>query len=203
MTNTQLAELFLVKLYELAESRGHMTVHGLNQIARQFGVTDASKVFNIAKSLEGRGLITALFTHDLTVSACITGDGSLFVEQGGATGVIGEFRRSPAQFIVDNSTHFHGPVSGSNVAVRSTVGSQEVAGNVETLLRAITDRLAADSSLDETRLRELQQDVEGLRLELQRSSPRRGVLRELLSTLSDVSSIAQLAVELQTALGAF
>jgi hypothetical protein len=200
MTNTQLAELLLVRLYDLAESGGHMTLHELNPIAKELGVTDSMKVFNIAKSLEQRGLIKGAFGRN--VSACFTGNGSMFVEQGGDTGIIEEFRHSPARFIVDQSTHFYGPVSGSNVAAHSTVGSQGVAdSNVERLLKAIVDRLAADSSLDETRRSELRQDIEALRSELQRSSPRRGMLRELLSTLSDVSSIAQLATQLQAALG--
>ena len=200
MTNTELAELFLLRLYDLAEAGGYSRFHSLDEIAHEFGVTDRMKVFNIGKSLENRGLITPAFTHDGS-SACINGDGALFAEQGGSTGVIAAFRRDPGRFLisVDQSTHFHGAVSGSNIAIHSDVESQQAAlpAGVENVLKAIADRLTADSSLDERRRGELQRDVEAIRSELYRSQPRRGVLRELLGTLADVSSIGQFVIQLQ------
>lgn len=200
MTNTELAELFLLKLYDLAEAGGYSRSHSLDEIAREFGVTDHMKVLNIGESLASRGLITPGFSHDGS-SAFINGDGALFVEQGGTTGVIEAFRRDPGRFLisVDQSTHFHGPVSGSNIAVHSTVGSQEATlpAGVEKVLGAIADRLATDASLDERQRGELVRDVEAIRSELHRAGPRKGLLRELLATLSDVSSIGQFVVQLQ------
>jgi hypothetical protein len=57
-------------------------------------------VRNVAKSLESRGLIQAVFTDGGTVHASITGDGALLVEQSGNTGVIPAFRSNPNRFLV-------------------------------------------------------------------------------------------------------
>ncbi len=102
MTNIELAELFVLRLYDLAEAGGYSRFHSLDEIAKEFGVTDRVKGFNIGKSLEKRGLITPVFTHAGS-SACINGDDALFVEQGGSTGVIPTFRCNPERFLVSVS----------------------------------------------------------------------------------------------------
>ena len=71
--------------------------HNLDDIARDFGVTDQIKVLNIGKSLESKGLIHTAFTMT-TNAARISGDGALFVEQGGQTGVIEAFGANLAGF---------------------------------------------------------------------------------------------------------
>ncbi len=57
MNTSELAELFLTSLYDLAETKGHGNMFSLNDIAKQFGVTDQTKISNTAKSLESRNLI--------------------------------------------------------------------------------------------------------------------------------------------------
>ena len=203
MTNSELAELFLVRLYDLAEAHGYARFHSLDAIAEEFGVSDSMKIFNIGKSLANRGLITPAFTHGNT-SASINGDGALFVEQGGSTGVISDFRQHPERFriSVDQSTHFHGAVSGSNIAVHSAEVNQHTTlpTEIDALLKAINERLAADSTLGDKQRGELLKDVETVRTELQRSVPRKGILREVLGSLGDVSSIGQFVLQLQEVL---
>ena len=100
MTNTELSELLLVRLYDLAESEGHFKLHDLNETAQEFGITDMARVFRLAQALEGRGLITGAFASGPSVHASITGEGTLFVEQGGNTGIIKDYREHPQSFTV-------------------------------------------------------------------------------------------------------
>jgi hypothetical protein len=199
MTTTQLTELLLLRLYDLANSRGHGEPIDLAAVAEEFGETDQMKVYTAGTILQSRGLIRAAFRYGGAIDAWITGDGELFVEQGGTTGVISAFRRDPSGFVsVDQSTHFHGPVSGSNVAVHSQVGNQSspIPRDLTDFIDRIDGTLRQDLSLAEAQRRELFDDVQTLRDELQRQKPRSGILREILSTLADVSSVAGLVIQL-------
>ncbi len=201
MTNTQLAELLLVRLYDLAEAEGHGRWHSLNEIAAEFSVTDKEKVFNIADALERRGLIQATFMHGPAVSACITGEGTLFVEQGGDTGVIKTYRENPQIFniAIDQSTHFHAPIAGSNVAVHSGSANQNLAQSSEILaiLADIEASIRETSGIPEERREEALGDVAILRSELTRKRPRRPIVEAVLATLGDLSSITSLLMQLQ------
>ena len=195
---TKLHELILTRLYDFAESHGYGEICKLNDLAAEFGETDRAKVYFIAKDLERCGWIEPDYTMDGTY-AFLKSEGARVVEHGGTTGVMSAFRRDPERFSVDQSTHFHGPVSGSNVAVHSQGISQSLALPRE--LVEIFDRIDAtlshDLSLAEARRRELYVDVRTLRDELQREKPRGEMVRGLLGTLSDVSSISGLAIQLQ------
>ena len=106
---------------------------------------------------------------------------------------------------MDQSTHFHGPVSDSNVAVGSRDVSQSIdKSQTATLLNEIHETLVNDQSLDDTAKADLLRDVETLRAELARGEPRQGVLKAILSTLNDVASIAGAVAKLAAlfALGA-
>jgi hypothetical protein len=201
MTNTQLTELLLARLYELAESQGHFEMQSLNEIALEFGVTDMGKVFNLAKALEGRGLIKGSFTSGPTSKALITGEGVLFVERGGDTGIMQNYRENPKSFTVsiDQSTHFHAAVASSNIAVHSPEAKQRLsaAPDISSLLDAIEASIRADTALDQHRLEEAVSDVSFLRSELAREQPRRSVVNSILATLGDLSSITGLIMQLQ------
>jgi hypothetical protein len=207
MTTTQLAELLLLRLYDSANASGRDTELDLTAAAAEVGETDQMKVFNIGKMLESRGLIRASFHVGGAIRAWITGDGELLVEQGGTTGIIADVRRNPQRFMVaiDQSTDFHGAVSNSNVAAHSQIGTQSLSSPREQT--EIIDRIAAtiqkDLSLADEQRRELLDDVRTLHDELQRQRPRGGLIRELLGTLADVSSIAGLVIQLQPFLPKF
>jgi hypothetical protein len=201
MTNTELSELLLVRLYDLAEAEGHFKLHDLNEIAQDFGVTDMARVFRLAQALEGRDLITGSFASGPSVHASITGEGTLFVEQGGNTGVIRDYREHPQTFSVsiDQSTHFHAAVANSNVAVHSPEVRQhlELSAEISSLLAAIEASVQTDSRLDQRRRDEALSDVSVLRSELARERPRRPVVDSILATLGDLSSITSLIMQLQ------
>lgn len=96
MTNTQLADLFLQRLYDVSEAESHGTLLGLNGVAADVGVTDTMKVYNVAKDLHSRGLINGRFNvGNGSVRASITSKGAMFVERGGETGIIRETRQQP------------------------------------------------------------------------------------------------------------
>ena len=196
MQITELSELILVRLYDLENEQGG-GLHDLLKLGEEFGETSRSKIDQAAKVLEARGLILASFSM-VTINAGITGEGSLFVEQGGQTNVIPQYRKDPSSFtIVDHSTHFHGSVSDSNVAVGSRDVTQSIKSTeTTTLLNEIHQTLVNDQSLESEARAELLRDVETLRAELSRAVPRQGVLKTILSTLKDVASIGGLIVKL-------
>jgi hypothetical protein len=200
MTITKLHELILTRLYDFAKAHGYGEMCKLDDLAAEFGETDRAKVYLIAKDLERCGCITPDYTMDGTY-AFITSEGARIVEQGGTTGVISAFRRDPGRFVVSvaQSTHFHGSVSGSNVAVHSQRVSQSMSlpRDLVEIFDRINDTLAQDLSLAEAQRRELLADVRTLRDELQREKPRGGVIREILGTLADVSSVAGLVIQVQ------
>lgn len=204
VTNIQLAELLLVRLYDLAETEGHFKLHGLNEIAAELGISDKSKVFNLGKALEGRGLIQGAFVSGPAVHAAITGEGSLFVERGGDTGIIGEYREHPQSFSIsiDQSTHFHAAVAGSNVTVHSSNTSQrlESSPEIRSLLAAIEAAIRANTDIGERRREAALSDVAVLNSELAREQPRKPVVDSILATLRDISSIASLIMQLQALL---
>ena len=201
MTNTELAELLLVRLYELAEAEGHFKFHGLNEIAAEFGISDKSKVFNLGQALERRGLIQASFVSGPAVHAAITGEGSLFVERGGDTGIIRDYREHPQNFSVsiDQSTHFHGAVAGSNVAVHSSYATQrlEPPPEIRSLLADLEATIRSSADIGERRREEALSDITILHSELAREKPRKPVVDTILSTLGDLSSITSLLMQLQ------
>jgi hypothetical protein len=200
MTNTQLAELFLLRLYDIAEVEDYSKRLTLNEIAAELGVADAMKIINVAKFLERRGFIDAKYSVGGSVRAAITGEGAIFVEAGGETGVINEYRQHPENYriSIDQSTHFHGSVSGSNVAVHSTDLNQgsAISPQVELLISAMAEAIRADTAISELHRSEHLNDVATLRAELKREQPRRSIIEALLSQLGDLASVGSLAAQL-------
>ena len=201
MKTTELAELILLRLYDCAQSEGYDRTYELQIIAAEFGEADQMKVFNVAKFLEGKKLIRTSSAHNRGIRAAITGCGDMVVEQGGTIGVISAFRSNPGDFSVsvDQSTHFHAPISGSNVAVHSQGGSQSVplSSELSGILDRIVHQLIQDSELAEVQRHELLADVRTLSDELQRVKPRDGIIRGILATLGDVASIPGLIIQVR------
>jgi hypothetical protein len=205
MTTAQPIALLLLRPYDSASARGRGEPVDRAAVAAEFGETDPMKMYNAGKALESRGLIRAAFQYGGAaggpIDVWITSEGELLVEQGGTTGIIADFRRNPQGFMVsiDRSTHFHGTVSTSNIAAHSQVSAQSLALPQKQLavIERITDTIQKDLSLADEQRCHLLDDVCTLRDELQRPKPRGGLIRDLLGTLSDVSSIAGLIPQLQ------
>src|SRR4030043_1532266 len=97
MTTEELAELFLAHLYNLAEEAPHPNfLFSVNDFAPKLGITDREGLQKAINYLGDRGLIIlASFDMFGGISAGITIEGSIFVEQGGETGVIQQYRKTP------------------------------------------------------------------------------------------------------------
>jgi len=199
MTNTELAELFITLVYDEAESKGHHTQVFLDEIAKKFGVTDQSKVINVAKYLDSRGLIKGIFRINETY-AMITGDGAIFVERGGDTGIIPKYRANPTSFIVniDSSTTIYGNVSNSNIATHSPNVNQTISftPEIEGIFSQIFEVLRKDPTLSQELLADAIQDIETLKLQIAKTNKNKTTIESILSTLSNISSIASLVAQL-------
>jgi hypothetical protein len=132
----------------------------------------------------------------------ITAEGAMLVEEGGETGIISRYQSSPGSFIFDQSTRIYGDVHGSQVTAHSQVAHQElrVSHEASTLISQIVERIASDTTLGERR-DELRADAEMVQRELSRKEPRLQIVRSLLSTLSEASSVAGLVLQLGGILG--
>lgn len=201
MNTSELAELFLTSLYDLAESEGHTKLFHLNDFATKIGVYDIGKITKAANILESRGLIYPVsYQVGGGVSASISGEGCLFVERGGETGIIQKYRQNPDTFIVkiDQSTNIHGNISHSSIAMHSQSVTQAVTINndIQSIISTIADTLKADASLNAQDREDLLHDIETLNIQLAKNKKDRSFIDGILSNLSNVSSIASLVLQL-------
>lgn len=97
MTTEELAELFLAHLYELSEEAPHPNfLFSANDFAPKLGITDRGELQKALNFLGDRGLVILAGLDPFGgISAGITMEGSSFVEKGGETGIIKQFRKSP------------------------------------------------------------------------------------------------------------
>ena len=193
---------FLTSLYDLAESEGHTKLFHLNDFATKIGVHDIGKITKAANILESRGLIH-LVSYQVGggVSASISGEGCLFVERGGETGIIQKYRQNPDTFIVkiDQSTNIHGNVSHSSIVTHSQGVTQAVTINndIQSIVSTIVDTLQADASLNAQDREDLLHDVETLKIQLAKNKKDKSFIEGILSNLSNLSSIASLVLQLR------
>lgn len=98
----------------------------------------------------------------------------------------------PLGINVDQSFKNYGSINGANIAVHSNQVNQTISGNseIEKLFQKIIETLQQDTTLTQTKLQELIDDVQSLNKELQRPNPRPGILTELYSFIGNTASIA-------------
>jgi hypothetical protein len=94
LTPNELAELLLVASYEETEALGHtLFLISITEIAGNLGVYNLDEVIDACHLLEEKGLILLAFDHATALSASITPAGEAYVQEGGETGIIGEYLR--------------------------------------------------------------------------------------------------------------
>jgi hypothetical protein len=100
MTTEELAELFLAHLYGLADEAPHPNfLFSVNDFAPKLGLTDREELQKAINYLGDRGfIIVASFDMFGGISAGITIGGSIFVEKGGETGMIKQYRKNTQVF---------------------------------------------------------------------------------------------------------
>jgi hypothetical protein len=104
---------------------------------------------------------------------------------------------------IDQSTNIYGDVDHSNISAHSSNVTQRTGQGAEILglLDEIFKKLQDDATLPHAVREDCLADMETLRREMDRQTPRTGILRELLSSLGPVSSIAGLVLQMGTMLG--
>lgn len=93
---------------------------------------------------------------------------------------------------VDQSFKNYGSINGANIAVHSKQVNQTLGKypEIEKLFQQIIETLQQDATLTETKLQDLIDDAQSLKKELQRVSPRPGILTELYSFFGNTASIS-------------
>jgi len=209
VTTEELAEVFLVHLYDLAEAAPHPNfLFTVNDFAPRLRTVDAGELQRALTSLGDRGLVF-LATMDAWggISAAITMEGSVFVEKGGETGIIARYRKDPGAFL----THLMpGPVGppepGPEPLSPEKGGPQEreegevpipTGRAIEAILADMEDMLERDRTISAVIKRDALADLATLRLQLARNVKNRQVIDAILADLSAIPSIMPLVTGLR------
>ena len=200
MTTEELAELFMVSLYDMAEAAPHpYFLFTMNDFAPRMGITDMADVRRALRFLEERGLIFLASTDAWGgISAGITVDGSQFVENGGETGIIARYRKDPTSLIAE--TRPAAPELLQDVqlerapeATQPAPSSQPPSGDaLQAVLAEMAEVLRQEAGLEPLRREDLLSDVQTLKIQTGKRSANRAVVMGLLEGLSEVPSILPL-----------
>jgi hypothetical protein len=219
MTTQELAELFLTKLYDLAEAAPHPNfLFNMNEFVPAVGITDFAELARAIELLESRGFVyMTSFDPMGGISAGISPDGSEFVEKGGETGIIAEFRKNPLSF-------YKGP---SNVGpmippmdhpiikdmgpewmlqqsqIEEKPGVTEVPAGLprsqggtdsalDGLLLAVSILIEKDTTLTKADRDDLLKDMEALKIQVRRNTLNKEAVVALLDSLSSLESLVPL-----------
>jgi hypothetical protein len=191
----QFIDLLLARLYELESNDDRPYYFDLDEIAHTLTVeVPRDWVFDAGKVLEGRGLADCIFTFG-GVSARLTGEGRLFVEEKRGTGIISEYQESPSTFVIVSGNQNEVSVGRDQTVTQTSTIEKERAAAFE-LLDEIQRTILAANDLTEQERQELISDTDAVRGQLRKREPNRVALAALLQPLSAVSSIAGLVASL-------
>jgi flagellar biosynthesis regulator FlaF len=225
MTTEEIAELFLVHLYELSEAAPHPNfLFTVNDFAPALEEADREKLNKALIYLGDRGLvITASMDMTGGISAGITADGSIFVEKGGETGIIGEYRRSRG-LVTDSeapdaltTTPFNpAPAAAAPCApcAPAPAGASKTAGEgretrffasraVSAILDDIQDMLERDNSVSAELRTDLVSDLATLKIQVARNVKNKAVIQAMLENLSGIPSVTPLVTALNCIVDAY
>ena len=208
MTTEELAELFLAHLYDLAEASPHPNfLFTVNDFAPMFGISDRHALQEAMDLLGDRGLvINAAMDMMGGISAAITMEGSVFVEEGGMTGIIGRYREDRGAFI--SSEPFEAPSAPSGLSEPSApfqppAGQPEAAsfsagGAVEAIIADMARILERGAGVGDEERKDAMADLAALKIQLSRSAANARVVEALIDGLCRVGPIAPLAAALRS-----
>jgi hypothetical protein len=227
MTTQELSELFLTALYDLAEAAPHPNfLFNMNEFAPAVGISDFTELASAVNLLESKGLIyLSSFDAMGGVSAGITTDGLQFVEKGGETGVIAEYREDPLRFLKGSKSP--GPMGplveypiirdmgpewmpqGNTVQENPIVSEPSTPPSpsrsainpaVDGLLLAVSILIEKDTTLTRAHRDDLLKDVETLRIQVQKNTLNKEVVIALLDSLSTLQGLVPLLTHIAQAL---
>lgn len=227
MTTQELAELFLTALYDLAEAAPHPNfLFNMNEFVTAVGISDFAELAQAVQHLESKGLIyLSSFDAMGGVSAGISPDGQQFVEQGGETGIIAEYRKDPRRFC-QNLTNAESTLRSAEHPIIKDMGPEWIHQEnqpqakwqapeptpypsstrtgidpaVDGLLLAVSILIEKDTALAKNRRDDLLKDVETLKIQVQRSTLNKDVVMALLDSLATAESLIPLLKHIAQAL---
>ena len=145
------------------------------------------------------------------VSALINLDGNSFVEDGGETGIIAQYRNNPQAYIKvteDEGMDYPSPITirqfGPDMMEPRSPDPvpQEVAEiavtDTKRLIIEIINAILDDQTLDDTSRADLLRDAETLNIQLAKTSRNKVIIFALLQEFSRLSSVAHLVSQLST-----
>ena len=206
MTKEELAELFLARLNELAEAAPHPNfLFFVNDFVPMFGITDRQELQEAINFLGDEGLIISAAMDMLGgISAAITMEGSIYVEKGGKTGIIGRYQENPGAFIV--TTAMEAALSGpeepsgpSQPPPGRPEASPPAAGRAaEAIIADMAEILERDPAIGDAERNDAIADLAALKLQLSRSATNTTVVEALMDGLCRLGPIAPLASALRS-----
>ena len=204
MTTAELAELFLAALCDLADAAPHpYFMFSMNDFAARFGVTDPEQLKDAINLLGDKNLVYCASFDWQGISAGLTLEGSVFVDEGGETGIIGRYRKDPASFLkwTPPDAEPEMPSAGTPQPVDAAPAAPLPERALQAVITAIAAVSDADPSLTPDAKKDLLQDLETLASQLGRANPNKPVIVGLLDSLSATPSIGPLVTQLRQLLG--
>jgi len=200
MTTEELAEFLLAHLYELAEEAPHPNfLFSVDDFLSKFGITSRDDLQKALNYLGDRGFVF-LVSHNMGggTSAGMTIEGNIFVEKGGETGMIEQYRKNAQTFPKTPFATSPSPSDQKRTEVAAEGGQNFFFARraVEALLEDIEDTLKKDDTVAGEAKRDLLSDVATLKIQMGRNVKSRQIIGVLLGNLSSVPSVAPLVTGL-------
>jgi hypothetical protein len=200
MTTEEIAELFLAHVYELADEAPHPNfLFSVNDFMPKLGMIDREEVQKAINYLGDRGfVILASFDMVGGISAAITIEGSVFVEKGGETGMIKQYRKNPQTLVRTPLVPSFPPIDQErNETVNEERNPIFARRAVEAILEDIEDMLDRDDTVTADIKKDLLSDLATIKIQMERNVRSRQIIDVVLDNLSRISSIVPLVTGLK------
>jgi len=200
MTTEEIAELFLAHLYELADEAPHPNfLFSVNDFIPKLGMIDREEVQKAINYLGDRGfVILASFDMLGGISAGITIEGSVFVERGGETGMIKQYRKNPQTLVRTSLAPSSQPIDQEKTETvneeRDPIFARRA---VEAILEDIEDMLDRDDTVTADAKKDFLSDLATIKIQMERNVRSRQIIDVVLGNLSSISSIAPVVTGLK------
>lgn len=188
MTFSEFVDAVLYKLYEIDRLKNDGSFVSLGDIGAMIRANVPQMwAFDAAKVLQSRGLIQAVLTS-MVVSAQITGEGRLFVEEN--RGHTKDIKAAPDRFFIT----FTGDGNQLAFAQTGSTITQTAPGRgpglADRLVESIEKGIEIDSNLTPDQKDDAKSYVAVVRRQLRKEEPDRNILAAVLEPLSRVVTIA-------------
>ena len=189
MNFSETIELLLARIYEF-DKKNPGTQVNVGKIAESLGITNAMIIRDAVLTLERQGLVKSYLGVGSQAICFMTGEGRLFVEQGGNTNIIKKYQENPQQYIhVSNSSNVQIIAAGNATNLQQTQNnssSQELINKLNLIKKALEE----DLGLDKLGKNDAICDVDTLKSQLSRQKPDKSIINPILSRLANIATIA-------------